>query len=515
MGSLGSQFMSTSDPANLTGMGKKLGAAWVAPDGSTVNGFENPVTSAQTAQSYNDSQNALAQQQALLQAITAQGGLNNQSNVYSQMQGVANGTGPNPAQAMLAQQTGANNSAQAAMMAGQRGASQNVGLMARQAAQQGSANQQNAIGQGASLQAQQSMNALNSMGGIANQQVSNQMGAANAYTNAAQGEQGNLLGAQSQYNNALMGYAGGANNANANVSMANAKMNAGMLGGILGGAGAAAAAEGGQVGTDIKAPPVPQQRYASGGDVSVGGGPKSSFGRYMAGQSNGSQAPQGFQSIQNSDNPLQAGTQQLVGTLAKKYIKPMFQNHGGGSVNPSGIGSQYNQAGPNLDVAGVLPQGAAQGPSLSPNVNFTPNGQQNSGAYQFGNTPATDAAAKASPLASVADKAPDLSAAEDLGDSFAHGGKVQALVSPGERYLPPREVAKVAKGQKSPMEAGEKIPGKPAVGGAKNDYANDTVPKTLDEGGIVLPRSVTQSKNPQWAAHKFMSDIMSRKKAGQ
>jgi hypothetical protein len=93
----------------------------------------------------------------------------------------------------------------------------------------------------------------------------------------------------------------------------------------------------------------------------------------------------------------------------------------------------------------------------------------------------------------------------------AEGGKVPALVSPGERYLPPKEVAKVVKGQKSPMEAGEKIPGKPKVGGAKNSYANDTVPKTLEEGGIVLPRSVTQSKNPEWAAHKFVRDVMAKK----
>ena len=59
--------------------------------------------------------------------------------------------------------------------------------------------------------------------------------------------------------------------------------------------------------------------------------------------------------------------------------------------------------------------------------------------------------------------------------------------------------------------SGEKIPGKPKVGGAKNDYANDTVPKTLNEGDIILPRSVTQSKNPHWAAHKFVQDIMMQK----
>jgi len=70
-------------------------------------------------------------------------------------------------------------------------------------------------------------------------------------------------------------------------------------------------------------------------------------------------------------------------------------------------------------------------------------------------------------------------------------------------------VPKVAKGEKSPL-AGEKIPGKPKVGGAKNSYANDTVPKSLNEGDIILPRSVTQAKNPHWAAHKFVSAIMAK-----
>lgn len=100
----------------------------------------------------------------------------------------------------------------------------------------------------------------------------------------------------------------------------------------------------------------------------------------------------------------------------------------------------------------------------------------------------------------------------------AKGGKanskVPALVSPGERYLPPKEVKDVAEGKKPPMKAGHKIPGKPKVPGAKDSYANDTVPATLDEGGIVLPRSVTQAKNPAKAAHAFVSAILKKKAMG-
>lgn len=91
-------------------------------------------------------------------------------------------------------------------------------------------------------------------------------------------------------------------------------------------------------------------------------------------------------------------------------------------------------------------------------------------------------------------------------------GKVPALVSPGERYLPPAEAKKVVEGKKSAMSAGEKIPGKPKVGGAKNSYANDTVPKTLQEGGIVIPRSVTQAPDAQSQAHKFVAAHFAQKR---
>ena len=92
-------------------------------------------------------------------------------------------------------------------------------------------------------------------------------------------------------------------------------------------------------------------------------------------------------------------------------------------------------------------------------------------------------------------------------NSFKDGGKVPALVSPGEIFLKPKEVEKVKKGA-NPMKIGEKIPGKPKVPGAKNSYANDTVPKNLDEGGIVIPRSVTQDPNPYWESMKFVHETL-------
>lgn len=89
----------------------------------------------------------------------------------------------------------------------------------------------------------------------------------------------------------------------------------------------------------------------------------------------------------------------------------------------------------------------------------------------------------------------------------AKGGKVPAMVSPGEQYLPPKDVKKVAKGA-NPLAVGERIPGKPKYKG--NNYANDIVPKTLEAGGIVIPNKIMQSKNPHWEAMKFVHATMAK-----
>ena len=164
--------------------------------------------SAQLNTAYGGAQNSLQSQQALLNAIQGQNGLGNQSQIYNQLQGVVNGTGPNPAQAQLAQATGTNVANQAALMAGQRGAGANVGLMARQAAQQGANTQQQAAGQAATLQAQQSLGALGQAGNLANTQAANQIAATGANTQAQQNEQSMLQNANSSMNQQQAGLAG-------------------------------------------------------------------------------------------------------------------------------------------------------------------------------------------------------------------------------------------------------------------------------------------------------------------
>jgi hypothetical protein len=92
---------------------------------------------------------------------------------------------------------------------------------------------------------------------------------------------------------------------------------------------------------------------------------------------------------------------------------------------------------------------------------------------------------------------------------FAKGGKVNALVSPGERIVQPSTAKAVANGKVDAMKT-EKVPGKPNVPGAKDSYANDTVPKKLAVGSIVIPRHITMGKNPSQDAARFVQAIIEK-----
>jgi hypothetical protein len=339
--------------------GGAAGSGFAAPSG-----VNNPqvLQPGQLQGSYNGTQSSLEQQQALLNAIQAQNGLKNQSQVYNQLQGVANGTGPNPAQAMLNQATGQNVANQAALMAGQRGAAGNVGLMARQAAQQGGALQQQAVGQGASMQAQQSLNALGQAGSLANQQAANQIGATGALTSAQLGNQGQLIGAQTAQNEQGVQMQGNINNANAGLA-------------------------GNEMGTQ---------------------------GKILGGAAQGT------------------------------AIAAMMAGATGGRVNSGQIGSNpvmYAQGG----MTTQQPMQAA-GP------------QSSLGKYMGMN----------------------------------QGGKVSALLSPGEKYVSPKEAVRVAEGKESAQSVGHVVPGKALVKG--NSLKNDIVPAKLQQGGVVIPRTERGNK---------------------
>jgi len=200
----------------LLGMnGGANGTGFSAPTAAPITPGTDPN---QIATAYGGAQNSLTSQQALLSALQGQNGLQNQNQVYGQLQGIANGTGPNPAQTMLNQATGQNVANQAALMAGQRGAGANVGLMARQAAQQGAATQQQAVGQGATMQAQQSLNALQNAGQMANTQAGQLISGTNANTQAQQSEQQLLQNALASNNQQNVAMQSNLNNTNAQLA---------------------------------------------------------------------------------------------------------------------------------------------------------------------------------------------------------------------------------------------------------------------------------------------------------
>lgn len=198
-----------------------------------------PTTAGDVNNATTTANNGLATQSNLATAILNQNGTGNQNQVFNALTGVASGTGPNPAQTMLNTATGQNVANTAALMAGQRGAGANVGLLARQAGQQGAATQENAVGQGATMEANQQLNALNSQAGIANNEVTNATGAVQGLTSAQQNEQANLMGAIANQNNATVSSNNNVNSANSSMAQTNANNSANSIGGLVNAAGGA------------------------------------------------------------------------------------------------------------------------------------------------------------------------------------------------------------------------------------------------------------------------------------
>lgn len=333
----------------LLGKGSS-GGNWKAQQAPIIQG----VNTDQINQAYGQAQTGLQQQQALLQALQGQQGIQNQSNVFNQQQGlanqfqgVANGTGPNPALQQLQNTTGQNVANQAALMAGQRGSSANSGLLARQIAQQGAGIQQQAVGQGAALQAQQQLAAMQAlqgqqglMGNLATQQVGQQTGAIQGYNAAAQNEQNSLLGALGQFNQAQVGSTGSQNAANAAIQGKVASGQQGLLGGVLsavGGGAASSAAHGGIV-----------QKYDEGGVVTpevskpqMDSGPASFVGKFFSNPAE-TPAPSASNNIpmmtdDAGANALEKGVANMFGAGIKKMatsMAPLLAASRGGAVVP-------------------------------------------------------------------------------------------------------------------------------------------------------------------------------------
>ena len=378
-------------------------------------------------------------------------------------------------------------------MAGQRGAGANAGLIARQAAQQGASTQQQAAGQAATLAAQQQIAARQQLAAQQAQMIGQQAQATGAYTGATQGEQQNILNAINAQNQASVSSQASVNAANAQLANTGLQGTQALIGGGLNAAGAgsaaAAGAEGGTVG------------YVDGGGIYV----PTSSADYDAAEA-AQNAPSTL-TVPNApaaptvNNPTSTGPSPKTGP--KSSFGQFLQNK-----NSSGQAS-YGNPGANALAQGMSHalNRATSGSSL-PTSNAEGDSSTSSGYAQqyaptdaLGNQPPTSGGISQGAMNALQE------AGENIGDSaeepgMAKGGRVPALVSPGEQYLPPKDVKKVVKDGKNPLSVGERIPGKPKHPG--NDYRNDTVKKTLQSGGMVIPNDVMQSKNPHFEAMKFV-----------
>jgi len=470
-------------------------------------------TADQANQLYGQAQSGIAQQQAFVNALQGQGaqGMGSQTALSNMLMNQAQGGGPNPAQAMLNQATSANVQNQAALMAGQRGASQNVGLMARQAGQQGMQAQQQAAGQAASMQAQQSLAAQQQLQSLAGTQVSQQGGSLSNLNQQTQNEQSNVLGAIGQLNNASVGSMSSQNSANSGIAGIQAKNQSDMFGGLAQGLGnglMAMGATGGQITADqgfVKgkgyAQGGPVQNYASGtpdapvADASTQSAsvPQQSFvQKIMAPKQSSNNNSQGQQApAQKANMSAVQGGGNAVGMAAGKGLKSLFTPSDNSVVNnatpmsTAPIASQADSSMSDVTTPQSMPSSLTDA--------------SNSGAFSdIGDAMAFGAQGGLSSLLPLAMLA------------MAKGGKVPAMLSPGEVYLEPEQAKKVAKGKADPIKTGRHIPGKAKVKG--DSLKNDTVRTTLDAGGVVIPRSVLQSKTPHKDAYKFVNAIISKHK---
>jgi hypothetical protein len=121
------------------------------------------------------------------------------------------------------------------------------------------------------------------------------------------------------------------------------------------------------------------------------------------------------------------------------------------------------------------------------------------------------------------------SAAPSLMGALAHGGKVyhpqyfheyfagggmsgravDAIVSPKEVYLNPRQVKEVIERGADPIKIGHHFPGQDKVK-KKDSYSNDVIKTKLEDGGVVLPLHVTTHKDASNKGRKFVERAIAK-----
>lgn len=286
---------------------------------------------------------------------------------------------------------------------------------------------------------QQAMNNQNAAGqsGIlrAQQQLAAQQGLGNVLgqqaTEANQqfGENENAIGAQNQ---AVASSTNSANQANAQIAQNNTNQNAGIAGGLLNSVGS-----------------VLGLGKAKGGEI---------------------------------DSP-QKHLERLLISIGSK-VKPAHLAFGGGfSGNPSNAIDPGLSQGPSSqanNLFGGVPSGLPKDPMAGATSS---QGQDSS---EFGGS-----SVGSSGVSSLPGVGELLSNPGALALAAAHGAKIprspNAIVSPGERFVPPHMVHAVESGKAKASKVAAKFPGKAKVDG--DNEKNDVIPAALAPGGVVIPRS--------------------------
>lgn len=492
--------------------------------------IQNGTNAEQINNAYTGANNAINAQVGLTNTLAPQAtqAVGNQGELANQELEMTRGGGPNPALNQLNQATGKNVANQAALLAGQRGASSNPALAARTAAMAGSNAQQGAAGQAATLEAQQQIAAQQNLANLSNQQVGQAQGATTALNSAQQNEQNILQGANTASNNAAVAQ-------QSNINNINAQMNGKVLGGITSGVSALSGgmfAEGGEVHPEKKHKLEFIHKMTKMGldhfDKGTPSGPitahapeaQDSFRKaFHASPPSAGDAP-----ASASDNQPQASPSPTPHSnwsesdrvkAAADRNKQLYGDYAeGGEISANPLVQGITTAPMQMPQAPGYNQ--VQTPS-APQVEATPQIFQDSdkkpksdkkedpmagatNAISGGGMSAGlgDALSAAGPMALAAahggeiwDMKPHEHAAfadNHFKQYFAKGGEskdVPAMVSPGEVYLDPEAVDRVKHGA-DPLKEGMKVPGKAKVKG--DSYKNDTIPATLKEGGVVIDR---------------------------
>lgn len=515
---------------------------------ATAADIQRGTNAAQLNAAYTGANNALDAQGNLVSTLTPQAtsAVSNQNDLALQLAAMTRGEGPNPAAAELAQNTAANVAQTGAEMAGARGASGNVGLMARQIGQRGAATQQTAAGQEATLKAQQQIAAQQNLANLANNQISQTGQATTGLNSAAQNEQALLQNANTSANNAAVGMQSNINNTNAQTSAANQNMAANTMGGIMSavsGASSMFGKDGGLVEkehhvklAEMNAVSLKHgKKYGEGGEVEApdlgnfkASDDDASSPNIASGASLPADQTDFAKSMQKQGGGGGGGMSSMMGLLALADGGPV-------PLSPNPLIGQSGMNSPGNWVPGSFNPGiASSGPSIGNAVTLPANKEsfskdvENLSKSSKGKG-SQSSASSISPGASGGLSNDSMSTLKDYAFAdggnvcegphrshvanflFADGGKVPAMLSPGEIYLSPDNVHKVIHEGANPMKVGQKIHGKASK---KNDsLKNDTVPMDLEAGGVVIPRHITTHKMSAEKAELFVHRALARKKA--